>query len=50
MLKDVRTAVDRLAQRVDCVEGSMEGLAAAALALTPRGNWGADRTVKRVRI
>ena len=49
MLKDVRTAVDRLAQRVDRVEGSMDSLAAAALALTPRANRGADRGDRTAR-
>ena len=37
MLKDLRTAVDRLAQRVDGVEASMGTIAAAASALFPQG-------------
>jgi hypothetical protein len=49
MLKDVRTAVDRLAQRVDRVEGSMDGLAAAALALTPRASRSLDRGDRTAR-
>ncbi len=36
MLKDLRTAVDRLAQRVDGVETSMGSIAAAASALFPQ--------------
>jgi hypothetical protein len=39
MLKDLRTAVDRLAQRVDCVESSMRTIAAAASALFPQGKF-----------
>jgi hypothetical protein len=36
MLKDVRTAVDRLAQRMDGVEASMGTVSAAALAMFPQ--------------
>jgi hypothetical protein len=37
MLKDVRTAVDRLAQRVDGLERSMGTFASAVQALSPQG-------------
>ncbi len=47
MLRDVRSAVDRLAQRVDGIEGSMSTFAAAAAALIPQGARAVSLWVRR---